>query len=150
MPGSSFSGKSTLVRALVEAGAMYYSDEYAVLDSTGRVHPYPRPLSYRPPFEATIQYQPEELGGVAGRDPIEVGLVVATHYRSGADWDPRELSPGASALSLLENTIPAQERPEQSLQYVSRAASGTTTLQGERGEAEELAGVLLDTLRAAA
>ena len=49
MPGMSFSGKTTLVRALVEAGAVYYSDEYAMLDEAGRVHPYARQLSFRPP-----------------------------------------------------------------------------------------------------
>jgi hypothetical protein len=150
MPGSSFSGKSTLVRALVEAGAVYYSDEFAVLDDGGRVHPYPRPLSYRPPFEAAIEYNAEQLGSVAGEKPIEIGLVIATHYRSGAEWDPRELSSGAGALALLENTVPAQERPDQSLRYVTRAATGAAVLEGERGEAEEVAGVLLDTLRAAA
>src|SRR5258706_3289708 len=33
IPGHSMSGKSTLVAALVRAGASYYSDEYAVLDA---------------------------------------------------------------------------------------------------------------------
>ncbi len=47
IPGRTFSGKSTLVEALVRAGATYYSDEFAVLDSKGRVHPYTRPLSLR-------------------------------------------------------------------------------------------------------
>src|SRR5262249_36246454 len=47
LPGRSFAGKSTLVRELVQAGAQYYSDEYAVLDADGAVHPYPRPLSIR-------------------------------------------------------------------------------------------------------
>jgi hypothetical protein len=150
MPGGSFSGKSTLVRALVEAGGVYYSDEFAVIDGGGRVHPFPRPLSYRAPFEAAVEYQAEDLGGTAGDQPIEVGLVIATHYHSGAEWDPRELSPGAGALKLLENTIPAQERPEQSMRFVSRAVANAATLEGERGEAEELAELLLDTLRAAA
>ena len=40
IPGRSFSGKSTLVMALVEAGADYYSDEYAIFDLEGKVHPY--------------------------------------------------------------------------------------------------------------
>src|SRR6266700_1389758 len=47
IPGMSFSGKSTLVAALVRAGATYYSDEYAVFDARGRVHPYARKLSLR-------------------------------------------------------------------------------------------------------
>ena len=40
-------GKTTLVKALVEAGATYYSDEFAVLDKEGQVQPYPVPLSIR-------------------------------------------------------------------------------------------------------
>jgi len=43
IPGRTLSGKSWLVRALVRAGAEYYSDEFAVLDARGRVHPYPLP-----------------------------------------------------------------------------------------------------------
>src|SRR5437588_1322341 len=39
IPGRSMSGKTSLVSALVRAGATYYSDEYAVLDMIGRVHP---------------------------------------------------------------------------------------------------------------
>src|SRR6266536_3494305 len=36
IPGLSHSGKTTLVDQLVRAGATYYSDEYAVLDESGR------------------------------------------------------------------------------------------------------------------
>ena len=32
---------------LLRAGATYYSDEFAVFDARGRVHPYPKPLSIR-------------------------------------------------------------------------------------------------------
>ena len=32
IPGKSFSGKTTLTRALVEQGGVYYSDEFAVID----------------------------------------------------------------------------------------------------------------------
>ena len=47
MPGASFAGKTTLVQAWLEAGATYYSDEFAVLDRAGRVHPFARPLAIR-------------------------------------------------------------------------------------------------------
>ena len=49
IPGLSHSGKTTLVDQLIRAGATYYSDEYAVLDARGRVHPYPRALGMRLP-----------------------------------------------------------------------------------------------------
>jgi hypothetical protein len=92
MPGLSFAGKTTLVRSLVEGGAVYYSDEFAVLDETGRVHPYAKPMSFRPPNGPPVAYQAQELGGFAGVEPVPVGLVVATRYRPGAAWDPQALS----------------------------------------------------------
>ena len=46
-PGRSVCGTTTLVAALIKAGATYYSDEFAVLASQGRVHPYAVPLSVR-------------------------------------------------------------------------------------------------------
>src|SRR5579864_2048966 len=36
LPGQSFTGKTSLVAALVRAGAGYYSDEFAVVDLQGR------------------------------------------------------------------------------------------------------------------
>ena len=47
VPGRSRSGKTTLVAELVKAGALYLSDEFAVLDGRGRVHPFAKPLSIR-------------------------------------------------------------------------------------------------------
>jgi hypothetical protein len=40
LPAKSFHGKSTLTAELVRLGAKYLSDEYAVLDEKGRVHPF--------------------------------------------------------------------------------------------------------------
>src|SRR5438445_462151 len=66
IPGMTFSGKSTLVAALVRAGATYYSDEYAVFDAQGRVHPYPRRLAIREDYSSRFRRcLPEALGGRA-------------------------------------------------------------------------------------
>jgi hypothetical protein len=154
LPGLSFAGKTTLVRSLIEAGALYYSDEFAVLDAMGHVHPYAKPLSFRPPDPPpegdTVEYRVDQLGGVAGEEPLPVGLVVAARYRPGARWDPEPLSHGAGALSLLENAVAGQDRPDQAIRHISRAIQGATVLRGERGEADEIAGQLLEALRAAA
>src|SRR5215468_3073515 len=55
IPGASFSGKTTLVTKLVQAGAKYYSDEYAVFDPRGFVHRFPRPLGVRPPQQLVAE-----------------------------------------------------------------------------------------------
>jgi hypothetical protein len=144
MPGLSFSGKTTLVRAMVAAGAVYYSDE------TGRVHPYSKRLSIRRDGGGVDDYRVEELGGVAGLEPLPMGLMIATRYRPGAQWQPSELSAGAAALAMLEHAVPAQTRPEQTMRVLKKAAEGAVALQGERGEADALAEVLLESLRAMA
>src|SRR6266576_550620 len=61
IPGMTFTGKTTLVDQLLRAGATYYSDEYAVLDERGLVHPYPRPLGFRSLIDQT-RVRAEEIG----------------------------------------------------------------------------------------
>ncbi len=148
-PGRSFSGKTTLIAALVRAGAVYYSDEYAVLDEDGLVHPYAKPLSLRLEEGSRLQteHTADELGGVTGDGPAPVRLIVATQYRRSTDWSPTEVSGGDAALELMANTIPAQERPQQALACIRCAVEGATALRGERGDAEALVPLLFDYLR---
>src|SRR5262249_9780321 len=47
LPGDSGAGKSTLVQAFLNAGATYGSDEFAVIDASGAVHAFARPLRLR-------------------------------------------------------------------------------------------------------
>jgi hypothetical protein len=151
IPGDSFSGKSSLVKALVKAGASYYSDEFAVLDERGRVHPYPIPLGIRPGRAGgpPMKYRAEELGGVAGVCPLPVGLVLITRYVGGTRFRPRPLSAGRAVLELLAHTLPARRRPGRVLDALSRVVSQALVLRGTRGEAEETAGQILgsDLLR---
>ena len=151
VPGQSFSGKTTLVTALLEAGATYYSDEYAVFDADGRVHPYARRLSIRSDDGSLTQERHVgELGGVAGGERAEVSAVVVTRYRAGAEWQPKRLSSGGGVIALLANAVPAQARPKESLHALSRAVAGSIVLEGDRGEARPVAVALLDELAALA
>ncbi len=144
IPGLTLSGKSTLVAALVRAGATYYSDEYAVLDASGRVHPYARPLALRERSSSRqIKYPIERLGGVSGIKPLAVGLVVLTQYRPDSRWCPRTLSPGQGALAVLAHTVSARRRPEAALATLGRVVVNASVLEGTRGEAEEMADSLL-------
>jgi hypothetical protein len=145
IPGRSFSGKTTLVAELVRAGADYYSDEYAVLDEAGLVHPYARPLSVRREAEpaAREKISARSLGGREGKRPLRVGLVVFSRYEPGARWRPRALSPGRGALALLGHTVSARRRPARALAALRLAARGALALRGPRGEAEETAALIL-------
>jgi hypothetical protein len=148
LPGKSFSGKTTLVAALVRAGAIYYSDEWAPIDRNGLVHPYAKPLSLRDNTYVPRDHPVESLGGTAGKMPLAIGAMVATTYRPGAEWRPNRLSTGDGALALLSHTVPARERPAEALRTVNRAVDGAVLLRGERGEAEPIVPLLLDELSA--
>jgi hypothetical protein len=146
LPGRTFTGKSTLVSELLRLGATYYSDEYAVLDHKGRVHPFPRPLSIRGDDRSArpVRRTPEEFGAEVGRKPLPVGLVAFSHFKAGARWRPRSLSAGQGVMALLENTVPARRRPGASLATLRLAVAGGRVLKGARGEARDMARSLLD------
>ena len=143
IPGRSFSGKSRLVAALVRAGASYYSDEFAVLDTRGRVHPYPVPLRVRGP-EGQHTHTTESVGGRTGRRPLPVGLVVVSRYVPRRRWRPRMLTRGRAVLELLSHTLPARYAPERALEVLSRVVERAPVLKGARGEADETVRDVLD------
>jgi hypothetical protein len=147
LPGRSHAGKSTLVAALIRAGATYYSDEYAVLDAKGRVHPYPRPLSLRHGLgQKPTRYTAEQLGGRTGRALLPIGMVVMTTFKTGAAWRSHTLSPGQATLALLGHTVAARRQPAQALHTLQSVVQHARLLQGPRGEADHLAPVLLGYL----
>jgi hypothetical protein len=150
VPGRSFTGKTTLVAALVRAGATYYSDEYAPLDRHGLVHSYAKPLSLRGAEGWQTDHPVESLGGVSGNGALPVGAVVVTTHRPGSTWRPKRISSGAGALALLANTVPARDRPAETMRAITNAVDGAILLEGDRGEAEEVAPLLLAELGAPA
>lgn len=145
IPGKSFSGKTTLTRALVEQGGVYYSDEFAVIDSKGRVSPWTEPLSIRMngPVEAGRPHSAKALGFPSGRRALPVRLVVMTSFVNGRRFVPRDETPGKGALGLLEHTLPARRRPRAVLRALSVAVSGARVIRGLRGEAKQAAREIL-------
>ena len=147
IPGETHAGKTSLVAALLRAGAdTYYSDEYAPLDSAGLVHPFSKPLSIRNERFVQVDRHVESLGGVASEEPLPVGAVVLTNFEPGAEWRPRQLSSGEALLAVLAHTVPAQSRPREALRTISRSLERVTALEGTRGEAEDVAPLLLAEL----
>jgi hypothetical protein len=144
VPGRSYTGKTTLTAELLRAGATFYSDEFAVLDAEGRVHPYPKPLAVRGEGGRQRKVRPEEFGGRGATVPLPVGLVVVSEFREGARFRPRSLTPGQGSLALLANAIPTRRRPAEVLDTLERAVRGATVLRGARGEAAEAAQRILE------
>lgn len=151
VPGASFSGKTTMVSALVSAGAAYCSDEYAVFDAEGRVHPYPKPLAVRDGgsgYRGKTYHEPERFGALAGDQPLRLGLVLCTQYRRGAEWEPIELTPAQAMLELLPHTFRPPSRAAETLATLGAAFNSTVqALKGDRGDAAELAPRLLANFR---
>jgi hypothetical protein len=73
-------------------------------------------------------------------------LVAVSNYRSGADWHPRRLSSGEGALAILAHAVVAQERPAEAMRAIARAVEGAVVLEGDRGEADDVAPLLLAEL----
>ncbi len=145
IPGRSYSGKSTLVAELLEAGATYYSDEYAVIDAKGLVHPFPVPVGMREPGGYASMPQPvSAFGATIGSKPIPVGLITSSRFRAGGSWRPRRLTPGQGVLELLANTVSARRKPDKVLSTLRAAVTGATVVKGSRGEASEVAARVLD------
>lgn len=145
LPGASFSGKTTLVAALVQAGATYFSDEYAVLDDQGLVHPYRRRLSLRDgPFGPAHRL---DLGRHApSPDPIgrgePIGLVLFATYDPHSAWSCTLLGHGAAILSLCEHTVAIQRRPADTLRLLTRVAERAEVFKARRPDLETPVGWL--------
>lgn len=151
VPGRTRTGKSTLIAALVRAGASYYSDEFALLDPTGRVHPFPRRLQMRNEAgESSIRMTPEDLGGSYGCAPLPVGMVAICPFKGVKRFRLRTMTPGHAILTLMKNCIPVRRRPADTMAVLHRALQSAALLQGSRAEADAAARVLLSRLEQSA
>jgi hypothetical protein len=147
VPGRSFSGKSTLVAELVRAGATYYSDEYAVIDPDGRVHPYFKPIELRAEGTYTqAKFDVSLMGGHVGTESLPIGLVLMTKYKTGATWRPKKLTSGKAVLELLDNTVSARRDPEAALSALRQVVTDAEVLKGVRGEVEQTVPAILRKL----
>ena len=145
IPAKSFQGKTTLVKVLTKLGAEYYSDEYAVLDEEGFVHPFPKLLSIRGIKDEYQQtdFSIESLGGKKGTEPLPVGMILMTEYESEAVWEPQILSEGLGVMEMLSHTIPIRYNPKFSLKVLNKTANRAIIVKTKRGEAEDFAAKLL-------
>ena len=144
IPGRSHTGKSTLVAELVLRGAVYYSDEFAVLDDMGQVHPY-----RRTPVLRDERRQSQDLRLMREDDPTEplpIGLIISGTYRPGASWRPTIVRGAQGVLPMIDSTVLARQESARMLRIAARVAPTAVTLQGLRSEATEVAPRLLDLI----
>jgi hypothetical protein len=137
IPGRSFSGKTTLTRALIEDGGVYYSDEYAILDEEGLVYPFATPLGMRElGGTAQTKRDAQSLGASVGVSPRRIDRVLAVKYRAGR-MKLEEVGAGQGVLLLLANTVSARRAPQRALKVLKSAVQTAKIYKGTRSEAPE-------------
>ena len=137
-PARSFRGKSTLTAELVRLGARYYSDEYAVIDKKGRLHPFAKDLSLRGRnggFEQ-IDTVVESIGGKEGKLPVPVKLVVITEFKANAKWRSRQISSGSAVMELINNSVSIRTNPTFVMPTLTTVANNAVAIRTKRGDAE--------------
>jgi hypothetical protein len=142
IPADSGKGKTTLVKALVEAGAEYLSDEHAILDEEGWVYPFLRELKFR--SNVNGQYRQDsvainDFGGVARSEPTRIGMVLISEYVPGGAWKPEILTTGQGLMELIPHTIPLRVNAEFSLNALKNGLKGAIIARSARGEASDAA-----------
>ena len=145
-PAKSFMGKSTITAELVKAGAVYYSDDYTVLDEKACLNPFPKMLSMRgiTGEYSQVDLSVEHFGSKIGVEPVEIKLVVLTEYEKGFNWSPEILSPGKSIMELLPHTIPIRFNPKFSLAVLHKVVNRAIITKSKRGDSKEFIPLLLD------
>lgn len=143
-PGRSFAGKTTLVLELLKMGVGFLSDEYAIIDPRGRVHPFPRPLSVRleqGSQRVSFAVSPKTTGG------LPLAAVVSCPFQAQASWDPSvQGGSGQAVLEMLANTVSAREQPRLAMTCLSNAVRAAVFWPSPRGPVEEAAPAILASL----
>ena len=148
LPGQSLDGKTTLVLELVKKGAVYYSDEYAVLDEGGFVYPFPKMLSLRKNADSFVQtdFPVEFFGGCAGTKRIPVQMIVFAKFDGKFKknkWKPKQLSKGHGVLDIIPHTISIRNNTRFALKVLKKVTDRAILFKSKRGEAREFAELLI-------
>lgn len=139
IPARSFSGKTSLVAEFAKRGFEYYSDEYAVLDRNGLVHPFTKKLSIRGIIDdyQQVDIGVEELGGRKGVVPLEVGLILVSRYVKGGKFTPELVSAGAGIIESIANSVSIRQNPQFVLQVLSLVTNRAKIVKTNRSEAKK-------------
>ena len=147
IPADSFSGKTSLVAGLIRSGAVYYSDEYAVLDAEGHVHPFPRNLSLRNSTGTIVEkdIDPVALGVAVGGRPVPIGTVLFTKYEPAAgSCVPEFKSTGNAVVEMISYTIPIRRNPAFAMEVLRKSLERSVAVKCLRGDVSEFVPFFLD------
>jgi hypothetical protein len=135
LPGRTHAGKSSLVAELLRRGATYLSDEYALIDTEGLVHSYPRPLLLRNGRPEQVPILPAECNASVGEVPVPVGWILSLQYLPGCTWSVAPISQSEALMVLLQNTPHILAESPDMVRVFEHAVAGATCFAGRRSEA---------------
>jgi hypothetical protein len=122
---------------LLRRGATYFSDEYALIDSAGRVHPYPRPLLLRNGSPEQSPWLPAECNAYTGDSPVPVGWILSLEYSREYTWNVAAVCQSEALLILLRNTPHILSESPNMVAAFQHAVGGAQCYVGRRPEADE-------------
>jgi hypothetical protein len=143
LPGITHAGKSSLVAELLRRGATYFSDEYALIDSEGRVHPYPRPLLLRNGSPEQSPVLPAECNARIADTPAPVGWILSLEYLPESVWSVAAVPQSEALLILLRNTPHVLSESPDLVAVFQRAVAGATCYAGHRPDVDEAVSQIL-------
>jgi hypothetical protein len=146
LPGITHAGKSSLVAELLRRGATYFSDEYALIDLEGRVHPYPRPLLLRNGSPEQFPVLPAEFKARTGDTPVPVGWILSLEYLPESVWSVQAVPQSEALLILLRNTPHILSESPDLVAVFQRAVAGATCYAGRRPDADEAVNRILQLI----
>jgi hypothetical protein len=146
IPAKSMGGKTTLTAALVKRGALYYSDEYAILDEEGFVHPFPKTLSIRGILDnhQQVEHTVEEIGGKSALEKTRIGMFLISRYQSNVQWNPQILSRANGIFEILNHTVPIRTNPDYTFRVLTQAVSQAVIVKADRGDVLKSVNLILD------
>ncbi len=129
--GPAGSGRSTLLGALVAAGADLYADGLVAIEPSGRVLPMAiGPMEGQAPG--------------ADRPALPIAAIVDTAFVDGVDWEPAEVTGARAVLPLLGHLVAPPATTPATRALVTRLAEHVLTLRGPRPEAADVAAEILE------
>jgi len=147
LPGATHAGKSSLVAELLRCGATYFSDEYALIDPCGYVHPYPRPMLLRNGSPEQFPVLPIECNAQVGRSRAPVGWILSVEYQPAMGWQIDPISQSEALLLLLRNTPHVMTEVQGTVQTFQCAVAGAACYAGSRPDVVDAAEEILQLIR---
>ena len=140
VPGTSFSGKTTLVKELIKSGATYYSDDCIILDDQHNMLPFPRDLAIRTD-NGRIFRDAANFGAKNGQGKVKVNLILFAAFEEGGIWQPRKMLPGETVLGLLDNFYyksSVGNAPREIIGNLTGLTRQADSFGGRRGDAQQV------------